>query len=85
MYNLTSSEKYLLRWFVQQVNQGHLSEEFIISWLLHGPSISGYSGSTEKPLPEIKKGAIEALHTEGFLRRENVGSNDLRCTLTSKA
>jgi hypothetical protein len=85
MYNLTNSQKDLLRWFVQQVNQGHLSEEFIISWLLQGPSISGYSGSKETPLPEIKKGAIEALQAEGLLRCELVGSNDLRCTLTGKA
>jgi hypothetical protein len=84
MYNLTNSQKDLLRWFVEQVNQGHLSEEFIISWLLQGPSISGYSGSTEKPLPEIKKGAIQALQAEGLLQCEVLG-NDLRCTLTGKA
>ncbi|MBE9127696.1 MULTISPECIES: TIGR02391 family protein [unclassified Coleofasciculus] len=82
MYNLTNSQKVLLGWFVQQVNQGHLSEEFIISWLLQGPSISGYSG--EEPLPEIKKGAIEVLHAEGLLWREDLG-NDRRCTLTGKA
>ena len=82
MYNLTNSQKDLLRWFVQQVNQRHLSEEFIISWLLQGPSISGYSG--QEPLPEIKKGVIEALQAEGLLSREVLG-NDLRCTLTGKA
>lgn len=84
MYNLTNSQKDLLRWFVQQVNQRHLSEEFIIFWLLQGPSISGYSGSTEKLLPEIKKGAIQALQAEGLLQCEALG-NDLRCTLTGKA
>ena len=82
MYNLTDSQKDLLRWFVQQVNQGHLSEEFIISWLLHGPSISGYSG--EEPLPEMKKGAIQALQVEGLLQCEVLG-NDRRCSLTGKA
>lgn len=82
MYNLTPSQKDLLRWLVQQVNQGYLSEEFIISWLLQGASISGYSG--EEPLPEMKKGAIQALHAEGLLWREVLG-NDLRCTLTGKA
>jgi hypothetical protein len=82
MYNLTNSQKDLLRWFVQQVNHKHLSEEFIISWLLEGPSISGYSG--EEPLPELKKAAIEALHAEGLLWREVLG-NARRCTLTGKA
>ncbi|MGQ4647869.1 TIGR02391 family protein [Lyngbya aestuarii] len=80
MYNLTPTQKDLLRWFVQQVNQGHLSEEFIISRLLHGPSISGYSGT----LPDMKKGAIQALHAEGLLQYEDLGNVD-RCTLTGKA
>jgi hypothetical protein len=83
MYNLTHSQKELLQWFVKQVNQKQLSEEFMIGWTFSGPCISGYSG--QEPLPEIKKGAIQALKAEGLLLSEDIGKNDLRCTLTGKA
>jgi len=83
MYNLMNNQKELLRWFVKQVNQKQLPEEFTIFWLLKGPSISGYSGG--EPLPEIKKEAIQALQAEGLLRSEDRSKSELRCTLTGKA
>jgi hypothetical protein len=97
MYNLTSSQKFLLRWFVKQVNQGHLPEEFIVSWTMHGSSIARYTG--EELLPEIAKGAIQILQKEGLIWCEIVPThtrfvhgtlsvtdgNTLQCTLTNKA
>jgi len=83
MYNLTHSQKELLRWFVKQVNQKQLSEEFMIGWTFSGSCISDYSG--QEPLPEIKKGAIQALEAEELLRSKDIGKSDLRCTLTGKA
>lgn len=84
MYNLTPRQKDLLRCFVQQVNQGYLSEEFIICWTFEGSSIPDYSGE-EPLLEEINKGAIQALTEEGLLRSQYIGKSQLRCTLTGKA
>lgn len=99
MYNLTNNQKDLVRWLVQTVREGKLTEEFVIYWVhnLAQPSrkaaISNYSGSEEE-LPEITQGALDSLRANELIwceisyasRREGSQyESNRRCTLTGKA
>jgi predicted transcriptional regulator len=69
-YNLTETQKDLMRWIVQQVRAGKLSEEFSVSWW-RGARIRGFEGD----LPAtMTKGILDAL----------AGAELLRCTLHIK-
>jgi hypothetical protein len=97
--NLTDNQKDLVRWFVQQVHGGNLSEEFTILWLYHNRAdIIDFDGNP----PAITKGMLDALAaadlllctpgyktttstsgTRGVTSRQIEDSR--RCTLTGKA
>lgn len=99
MYNLTNNQKDLVRWLVQTVKEGKLTEEFVILWVnsLAQPSskavIPNYSGSEEE-LPEITKGALDSLKENELIwceisyasRRDGSQyESNRRCTLTGRA
>ena len=52
MYNLTSGQKELLRWLVQQVRDGNLQEEFTVIWVTHDKAlISDFKGGANVDIP----------------------------------
>jgi hypothetical protein len=66
MYNLTSGQKDLLRWFVQQVRDGNLQEEFTILFVTPElVRISELRGEVD--LPHLTKGALDALAAAGLI------------------
>lgn len=67
-YNLTASQKDLIKWIVQQVRDGSLPEEFTVSWVMGGRGyrIHEYRGE-EDALPEITKGLLDALQAADML------------------
>jgi len=68
MYNLTSSQKDLLRWIVQQVREEKLPEEFSITWRSGGKGfISVWKGGSEEDIPTVTQGALDALAAAGLL------------------
>jgi hypothetical protein len=79
-YNLTDNQKELIRVLVEQVRNGSLNEEMLISWTMDGSDIIGYDGT---PL-QIQKGALSVLESNGLI---NVIPNQYawRVTLTGAA
>jgi len=68
MYNLTDSQKDLLRWLVQQVRNGNLPEEFLIIWVRDNKVIiPDFKGGSNVDIPNLTKGAIDALTTAGLI------------------
>jgi len=67
-YNLTESQKSLIKWIVQEVGNGHLPEEFFVAWVMGGKGyiISEYQGD-ESNLPEITPGLLDALAASDML------------------
>ena len=63
-YNLTESQKNLIRWVVERVRSGDLDEEFHVVWMARGPAILGFSGD----LPSITGNMLDALADAGLLR-----------------
>ncbi len=41
-YNLTNSQKELIRWLVGQKRAGNLSDEFLVIWTLDGGEITNF-------------------------------------------
>lgn len=98
MYNLTDNQKDLLRWFVQQVRSGNLSEEFSLFWLPQDKvKISSFKGPEGTEIPSLTKGAIDALAAADLILcrvsyRTGAGYTGIRqvessrsCTLLGKA
>lgn len=97
MYNLTKSQRDLLRWIVQQIRKEKLPEEFSIIWLQEKCSISEYKGNIEDDAPSITKGALDALATADLILcqiryratdsygRHGQDERGRRCTLLNKA
>jgi hypothetical protein len=98
MYNLTDSQRDLLRWLVQQVRDGKLKEEFNISWLDSVKVfISGFAGGASVKIPNLSKGALDALVAAGLILCEikyrtstgyagiNQQESGRRCTLLGAA
>lgn len=93
-YNLTDNQKDLVRWIVQQVRNGNLSEEFTVSWTTGGCMLQGLKGGEH---PKISKGMLDALSSVGMLvcatirRKAHPGmlvvdsEGGRRCTLMGKA
>jgi hypothetical protein len=79
MYNLTSSQKDLLRRLVQKVREEHIPEEFFICKTQAGNLIYGEDDSQENIL-EITQLALDTFVDNNLLR-----CTGRRCTLTGKA
>jgi Protein of unknown function (Hypoth_ymh) len=86
MYNLTESQKNLLRWFVEQVKSGNLSEQFHVVWI-NTPEKFVISELKKKPAnsPQITEGALDALVKNELLLQEKSPPINIRCTLTGRA
>lgn len=93
MYNLTDSQKTVLRWLVQEVRAGRINEEFKIYWdySYHSPDqpipqagLLDYDGVLEQS-PEITMGALDALAANNlilceasFANRKSNGSHETK-------
>ena len=45
MYNLTDSQKDLLRWMVREIREGNMPEEFYVFWDIGGDAHLHWEGS----------------------------------------
>ncbi len=80
-YNLTDSQKNFLRWLVQQVRGGNLSEEFSATWTNAGLIIFDFKGDNH---PEITPGMLDALSVaRTLITRQQKGG--VRCVLMREA
>jgi hypothetical protein len=86
--NLTSEQKNLIRWLVQQVEDGKLAQEFTVTWRTAGPPlIAGFGDDTS----QITKGKLEGLADAQMIScvpeyaDGSMVSIDWRCTLRQKA
>jgi len=86
--NLTSEQKDLIRWLVQQVKDGKLSQEFTVTWRTGwSPLIADFEDDTS----QITKGRLKILadmQMISFIPEYAEGSMvsiDWRCTLRQKA
>lgn len=75
MYNLTDSQKNILRWLVQEVRKGSINEEFKIYWdySYHSPDqpipqagFLDYDGELEQS-PETTMGVLDALAANNLI------------------
>jgi|SRR5215217_710676 len=67
-YNLTDKQKDIIAWMVEANRRGELDEEFSIAWYLGGGQLlSGRSGVQPSEQPEITKGVLDALESEGLI------------------
>jgi hypothetical protein len=83
-YNLTETQKTLLKWIIEEVRAGKLDEEEIwFIWTLSGTNIVGYRGSGS--IPEVKTGTLDALQESGFLTCDRSRAHEYKCTLTNRA
>ncbi len=94
-YNLTENQKNLIGWFVQQVRNGTLPEEFTVTWVKGGRGFEfiKFEGDAND-IPELTRGMLEALAKEEMLLIDikiNTSSSGYqykssrRCTLLQKA
>ncbi len=88
MYNLTSKQREIIRWIVQNVREGNLDEEFSFVYLSSGDIRfmgRGAKNDFGKP-PLISEGTLGALMTSGVLlyRKGDTGGY-MHCTLLEKA
>jgi uncharacterized protein (TIGR02391 family) len=82
MYNLTPSQKGLLRWIVNEVRKNLLSEQFTIVWTHGGTEIVDYSSPVP---PELNTdGCLKALEASHLLINEKI-QHGIKCTLRGKA
>lgn len=58
-YNLTDRQKDLVRWLVDAVRAGQLSEEFTVVWSQGGSTVLEFHGDGSPP--EFTEGALDAL------------------------
>ena len=63
-YNLTANQQELLRWIVQQVRDGNLSEEFTVTWKFGGVGFQGFKSGEH---PEVTRGMLDALAADKML------------------
>ena len=87
-YNLTESQKDLVRWLVQEVRAERLSDEFWVYWVSErGGFIGEYEGGDKHH--SLTQGALDALTISGLIHSErhfeSHGESSRRCVLLGKA
>ncbi len=65
-YNLTDQQKKLLKWIVQEVREGNLSEEFSVAWTFGGCVLADYEGDPSN-VPKITPALLDALAEAGMI------------------
>ena len=87
-YNLTDSQKDLLRKLVQEVRAGNLPEEFWVYWVSETPvgRVGEYEGGHPPP---VTQGALDALTASDLIlsepHYEPHGESSRKCTLMGNA
>jgi len=87
-YSLTSNQQDLLRWIVEQVRSGNLTEEFTVTWIIDAPKVGDLQGAD---VPSVTQGMLDALAAAGMLVCRHIRSpyseavTDTKCTLTGDA
>ena len=66
-YNLTDKQKAVITWLVEANRKGELDDEFSIAWYTGGGQLlRGHSGGARSEVePEITRGVLDALESEG--------------------
>src|SRR5215208_8496576 len=87
-YNLTESQKDLVRWLAKEVRAKRLSEEFWVYWVSEGGGFIGeYEGGGKHP--SLTQGALDALTLSDLIYSErhfeSHGESSRRCVLLGKA
>ncbi len=83
MYNLTDSQKDLLRSIVKRVRDGKLGEEFTIFWTMRGPR---FHDRRSTPANGFTRGKLEALETAELIQCKNGPEGSYTCiTLLGRA
>ena len=88
MYNLTSSQKDLLRSLVDKVKTKQMPEEFTFMWGVEGGFLHYEGAPGFYKTPEVTKGALDALAANQLLHIRTDPSDKFSaryCTLTGKA
>jgi hypothetical protein len=71
-YNLTEKHKEVITWLVEANRRGELADEFSVAWYTGGGQLlggrSGVAPSEEEP--EITRGVLDALESEGLILQE---------------
>lgn len=84
-WNLTETQKKLLRWLVQEVRSNNLSEENIwFVWSHSGTSLVGYKGNHDD-IPHVEEITLNALTKSGCLTHTPTRQDEYKCALTQKA
>ncbi len=87
MYNLTSKQKEILQWMVQNVREGNLDEEFTFVYLASG-DIRFVGRGVKKTMlnvPFLSEGVLSALMTSGLILFSENDRNTIHCTLLGQA
>ena len=86
MYNLTSKQREILQWIIQNVRDGNLEEEFTFVRVASGDILFIGRGARNvlKPVPDLSTGALRALMQSGLILVDTA-NNNVHCTLLGKA
>ena len=69
MYNLTDSQKDLLRWLVGEIRDGRMPEEFYVFWDIDGDAHFHWNGSEGfRECQRITRAKLDALEAEHLIR-----------------
>jgi uncharacterized protein (TIGR02391 family) len=69
MYNLTDSQKDLLRWMVREIREGNMPEEFYVFWDIGGDAHLHWEGSEGfHKYQGITRAKLDALEAEHLIR-----------------
>jgi len=87
MYNLTSKQKEILQWIVQNVRAGNFDEEFTFVYLASGDILFRGRGVKKDfgKAPFISEGVLNALMTSGLIIFSKSDKSYIHCTLLGKA
>ena len=68
-YNQTDKQKAVITWLVEANRKGELDDEFSIAWYTGGGQLlRGHSGGARSEVePEITRGVLDALESEGLI------------------
>src|SRR6266436_2288721 len=88
MYNLTQSQKDLLRSLVDKVKKKEMPEEFTFMWGVEGGFLHFEGAKGFYPTPDVTKGSLDALAANELLHIRTDPNDRFAaryCTLTGKA
>lgn len=73
-YNLTDKQRSAMTWIVEASRRGDLEEEFTVLWYLGSaqPQLLNSDGTTLElgDEPEITRGVLDRLHSEGLIEQD---------------